>query len=70
MGACSTSADAPLVAYVSKMVAVPASALPRVAGLPLHSSSGLPMLALLIPKGTMECRCCMFHRLQSPYTSF
>ena len=32
MAACSTSADAPLVAYVSKMIAVPASALPRTPG--------------------------------------
>lgn len=32
MAVCSTAADAPLIAYVSKMVAVPASALPRVPG--------------------------------------
>ena len=31
--ACSTDPGAPLVAYVSKMVAVPASALPRVPGM-------------------------------------
>ena len=30
--ACSTDPEAPLVAYVSKMVAVPASALPRTPG--------------------------------------
>lgn len=34
MSECSTREDAPLVAYVSKMVAVPASALPRVPGEP------------------------------------
>jgi ribosome assembly protein 1 len=42
MAACSTSEDAPLVAYVSKMIAVPASALPRMPGVyrnfPLASS--------------------------------
>ena len=40
MAACSTSADAPVVAYVSKMVAVPASALPRTPGAQLHEPSG------------------------------
>ena len=37
MGACSTSADAPLVAYVSKMVAVPPP--PRSPGLPVCPST-------------------------------
>ena len=42
MSACSTDQSAPLVIYVSKMIAVPASALPRVPGacilFPLHLS--------------------------------